>query len=155
MSFSPSSPVSGAAVPGFTTPTYTLTTDVAATVNAKQFAVTALGGTQTGVDAHSVSKPFTLTFVRPVTLKAMPSPNPVTGQYPVSIPVNKYLFITRKGVNCVAGVTRPLVVRLEIGVPVGSDTYEPEDVKAAISAAIGTLYQQASGIAQTCLDGIM
>lgn len=155
MSFSPSSPVTGAPVTGFTSPTYTLTADAARTNNAKQYAVTAIGGTQTGVDAHSVSKPFTITFVRPSELRALPPVNPVTGQLPASIPTNKYQIVIRKGVQVNATNVRPLTVRVEVAVPAGADIADAEDVKAAISAAIGVLNQQSSGIAQTLIDGIM
>lgn len=155
MSFNPSSPVNGATVSGFTSPTYTLTADAARTNNAKQFAVTAVGGTQVGVDAHSVSKPFTVTFVRPQELRSLPAANPITGQLPATIPTNKYQLIVRKGVQVNASSVRSLTVRMEVSVPAGADIAEPEDVKAAISAAIGVLYQQSSGIAQTLLDGIM
>jgi hypothetical protein len=64
MSFAPTSPVTGAAQSGLTAPTYTLTADVAPAQNAKQYAVTALGGTQTGVISHSVAAPFTLAMFR-------------------------------------------------------------------------------------------
>lgn len=43
MSFAPSSPVTGAAVTGLTSPTYSLTTDVAPSLNGKQYAITAVG----------------------------------------------------------------------------------------------------------------
>lgn len=97
MSFAPSSPVTGAAVSGLTSPTYTIAVDVAPSINGKQYAVTALGGTQAGVDVNTVSKPFTLSFFRPVALKTLPSVNPVTGVIK-NIPMNQYKLITRKGV---------------------------------------------------------
>jgi hypothetical protein len=68
MAYSPTSPVTGAAQTGLTSPTYTLSTDVAPSINGKQHAITALGGTQTGVNSHSVAAPFTCTFVRPQPL---------------------------------------------------------------------------------------
>lgn len=59
MSFTLTSPITGAAQTGFTSPTYTLTSDLAPDNNGKQVAVTALGGTQVGVTTHSVAAPFT------------------------------------------------------------------------------------------------
>lgn len=155
MSFNPASPVTGAAVVGFTTPTYTFVTDTPPSINGKQFAVTALGGTQTGVEVHTVSKPFTLSFFRPVNLRTLPAANPVTGVIK-DVPVNTYKFITRKGVE--PGVNQSsLVARITttIDVPAGSDTYDAPDLKAMISAHFGVGSNQASGIADTILSGIL
>lgn len=155
MSFNPSSPVSGAAVSGFTSPTYTLSTDTAPSPNGKQYAVTALGGTQANVDTHSVSKPFTLTFFRPANLRTLPQANPVTGVIK-SIPVNQYKLITRKGVVPAAN-QNPMVGRITtiIEIPAGSESYEVEDVKALISAHFGAGYANASGIADTVINGLL
>lgn len=155
MSFAPTSPVTGATVSGLTSPTYTLTTDVAPNINGKQYAVSALGGTQTGVDVNSVSKPFTLTFFRPQQLKVLPAPNPTTGVVK-SIPVNTYKLVSRKGaVPSVNQTTQVARITTTIDVPAGTDTYEPEELRAMISAHFGTLYQQASGIADTILTGVL
>lgn len=155
MSFNPSSPVTGAAVSGLTTPTYTLTSDSAPNNNGKQFAVTALGGTQTGVDAHTVAKPFTLTYFRPAVLRTLPQANPTTGVIK-EVPINSHKVITRKGVAPASG-QNPVVAKITtiIDVPAGSETYEPEDVKAMISLHAGALSAQASGIADTVITGIM
>lgn len=155
MSFNPSSPVTGAAVSGLTSPTYTLAADVAPSINGKQYAVTALGGTQTNVDVNSVSRPFTLTFFRPANLRVLPAPNAVTGVIK-DVPMNTYKLITRKGVA--PGVNQNSVVAritTTIDVPAGSDTYEPEDLKAMISAHFGMGYVQASGIADTVTTGVL
>jgi len=155
MSFAPTSPVTGATVSGLTSPTYTLTTDVAPNINGKQYAVSALGGTQTGVDVNSVSKPFTMTFFRPQQLKVLPSPNPTTGVIK-SIPINSYKFISRKGaVPSVNQTTQVARITTTIDVPAGTDTYEPEELRAMLSAHVGTLSQQASGIADTILTGVL
>lgn len=155
MSFAPTSPVTGATVSGLTSPTYTFVTDVAPSINGKQFAVTALGGTQTGVDVNSVSKPFTFTFFRPSSLKVLPAPNPTTGVIK-SIPVNTYKFITRKGaVPAVNQSTQVARITTVIDVPAGTDTYEPEELRALISSHVGTLSQQASGIADTIITGVL
>lgn len=155
MSYTPTTPVTGALVAGLTTPTYTLTTDVAPSINGKQHAVSALGGTQTGVDVNSVSKPFTISFFRPAQLKTLPQPNPVTGIIK-NIPMNTYKLITRKGVQPAANqVTMTAKITTIIEVPAGSDTYEPEDLRAMISAHFGVGSQQASGIADTVISGVI
>lgn len=155
MSFNPASPVTGAVVTGLTSPTYTLTTDVAPSMNGKQFAVSALGGTQAGVDVNTVSKPFTITFFRPQVLRTLPQINPVTGVMK-GIPVNTYKLITRKGavpaVNQQSQVARITTI---IEVPAGVDTYEPEELRAMVSSHFGVGWAQADGIAQTVLTGVL
>lgn len=155
MSFAPTSPITGAAVSGLTSPTYTIAADVAPSINGKQYAVTALGGTQTGVDTNTVSKPFTITFFRPVALKTLPQINPTTGVIK-NIPMNQYKLITRKGAQPAANQML-MVARITtiIEVPAGSDTYEPEELRAMISSHAGTMWAQASGIADTVITGVL
>jgi len=154
MSYNPTTPVTGTAQTGFTTPTYTLSVDVAQDTNGKQHAVTAIGGTQAGVTTHSVSSPFTITFVRPKTLKLLP-PAGVNGQFS-SIPNNVYRLIVRKGVTpALNNPTRVASVDVSITVPAGSDTYDAANLRALLSAAIGTLSQVSAGLGDTVTSGIM
>lgn len=147
--------ITGAAVPGFTTPTYTPTPDTSPAQNGKQWAITALGGTQANVDLNTVSKPFTISFFRPAVLRSLPQANPVTGVVK-NIPVNTYKMVTRKGaVPSVNQVPQLVKITTTFEVPAGVDTYEPEDLKAAISAHIGALSQQSSGIADTLVSGVL
>jgi len=155
MAYSPSTPVTGAAVAGFTAPTYTLSADVAPDVNGKQHAISALGGTQAGVTVHSVASPFTVTFTRPKNFKMLGLPNPVTGKI-ASVPRNVYQLLLRKGVTPAANQAAvSMIIRTTIEVPAGSDTYDAANVKAAISAMIGTLSQVSSGVGDTVLTGVM
>lgn len=149
------SPLTGGAQTGFTTPTYTHVPDVAPENNGKQIAVTAIGGTQAGVDISSVSRPFTVTFVKPKILKVLGTPNPLTGIIG-NVPNNTYKLITRKGVLPLAGQpNRTMLVTTIIEVPAGSDLADPANVRAALSAHIGSLSQQSAGIGDTATSGIM
>lgn len=155
MAFAPASPVTGATVTGLTTPTYTLVSDTPPNANSKQYAISALGGTQTGVDVNSVSKPFTLTMFRPPVLRAVPQVNPVTGILK-NVPVNSYKVITRKG--AAPGTNQsPLVARITtiIDVPAGCDTFEAEEIRAMCSLHFGVLNAQSDGIASTVLTGVL
>lgn len=155
MTVSISSPVTGGAQTGLTSPTYTLTTDIAPSPNGKQYAVSALGGTQTNVDVHSVSKPFTVSVFKPQVLRILPAANPVTGIIK-SIPTNTYKVIVRKGANSNANNTpKPILITGVIEVPAGVDTYEPEELRAALSLFIGTLSQVSSGLGDTCVTGLL
>lgn len=155
MSFAPATPVVGAAVTGLTTPDYTIAADVAPSINGKQYAVTALGGTQTGVDVNTVSKPFTISFFRPQVLRGLPAVNPTTGVIK-NVPMNTYKLITRKGV--LPAVNQSLMVAritTTIEIPAGADNYEPEEIRALISAHFGCGWEQANGIASTVITGVL
>lgn len=155
MTMSLTSPVTGSAQTGFTSPTYTLTTDIAPSPNGKQYAVTGLGGTQASVDSHSASKPFTISVFKPQQIKTLPAANPITGIIK-SVPVNTYKVITRKGaapaVNQVPQIARITSV---IDVPAGTDTYEPEELRAMLSAHIGALTQMSAELGNTLVTGII
>lgn len=147
--------VTGAAQTGLTTPGYTLTVDTPPDVNAKQSAVTALTGTQIGVDAHSVSRPFTLTVFRPKVMAALGKPNPTTGLV-ASVPNNTYKVITRKGVTpLVDQPSKTAMIRTDLEIPAGSDVADPANLRAMLSAHIGFLSQLSAGIGDTTINGVI
>lgn len=149
--------ITGAAQTGFTTPGYTLTVDNPPDLNAKQSAVSAVTGTQAGVDAHSVARPFTCSVFRPKSFNVLGKPNPITGLI-TSVPRNIYKIITRKGVYPLAGQPSVVaVVRTEIEVPAGADIADPANVRAMLSAHIGLLGTSgvSAGIGDTAVTGLM
>jgi hypothetical protein len=149
------SPVTGSAQTGLTSPTYTVVADTPPNASSKQYAVTALGGTQTGVDVHGASKPFTVTFQRPPVIRAAPLANPVTGVMPNS-PRNTYSVLVRKGVAPGTGQNpQVMVLRCDLGVVAGADLVEPEDIRAALSLLIGSLSQQSAGLGDTLVNGLL
>lgn len=155
MAFAPTSPITGAAQTGLTSPTYTITADTAPDNNGKQYAVTALGGTQTGVVAHSVASPFTHTFKRPKVLKTLGMPNPNTGMIR-DVPRNNYELLTRKGVIPAAGQpAQVMIIRTIIEVPAGADSYDAVSVRAAQSSHNGLIAQVTSGIGDTTVTAIL
>lgn len=156
MSFSPASPVTGAPGTSLTSPTYTLSSDTPPDANSIQKAVTAIGGTQTGVDASSsVSKPFTITFSRPASFKALPAVNPVTGVLP-RVPMNVWKLLTRKGVTPLAGqAPQNMTIRTEISVPAGADTADAPNVRAALSLHAGVLWEQSNEIDTSLTTGVL
>ena len=156
MSITWASPITGQPQTGLTSPTYTNVADTAPPGNpGKQVAVTALGGTQTGVNVHSVAAPFTLNFTRPGTLKVLGVPNPVTGVVAV-VPKNTYKLITRKGVLPLAGQAyQTMLVTTSIDVPAGADLADSANVRAALSAHFGALVQQSAGVGDLCVNGVL
>lgn len=146
--------ITGSAQTGFTTPGYTTSVDTAVDINSKQVAVTAISGTQAGVDAHSISRPFTLAYTRPKQFQSLGKPNPVTGLIG-TVPRNTHKVLVRKGVTPLAGQPSQIAVaRVELEIPAGSDIADPANLRALISATIGTLQSISAGLGDTVITGI-
>lgn len=149
------SPITGLAQTGLTSPTYTHVTDVAPDTNGRQVAVSALGGTQSGVLVHSAASPFTLTFARPKVFKTLGPVNPQTGALR-QVPRNVWKLITRKGVIPLAGQPASvMLVTTILEVPAGSEVADPNGIRAALSAHFGALSQQSAGFGDSVVSGIL
>lgn len=156
MSFTLTSPVTGGAQTGFTSPTYTLVADQApSNIIGKQYAVSAIGGTQTGVDtSSSPSKPFTITLSRPSVLRTLTAVDPVTGVLR-SVPRNVYVIRTRKGVLPLTGQAAvPMQIVTNIEVPAGADSADAPNVRAALSLHIGSINSISASIGDTAVTGV-
>lgn len=152
MAFAPTSPITGAALTGLTSPTYTVVTDTPPAINAKQFAVSALGGTQTGVTVHSIGSPFTVTAFRPQKFKVLGSPN-ASGVIS-TFPRNTFEFLVRKGMSVAAN--QPIQVgwaRLSVSIPAGNDVYDKVNYLAMMSALIGLLNANAQQVVDCTVTG--
>jgi hypothetical protein len=155
MTFALSTPITGAAQTGFTAPTYTLISAQAPDVNAKQWAVSALGGTQAGVDVHSVARPFTITGWIPRFFKSLGKPNPTTGLVS-SVPMNSYKVVGRKGVLPLAGQPNAIAVcTVILDIPAGSDVADAANIKGLLSAVFGAVAQQSAGLGDMALNGVL
>lgn len=155
MAISLTSPITGQAQTGLTSPTYTIVTDVAPDWNAKQWAVSALGGTQTNVRVHSASDPFTLTVFRPKAFAQLGKPNPTTGVVKF-VPMNLWRILVRKGVYPLAGQSSvPASIDMRMSIPAGSDLADPTNLRAMLSAAFGAAVQQSAGIGDSVVTGTM
>jgi len=149
------SPVTGSAQTGLTAPTYTNVSDIAPDANMKQYAVTALGGTQTGVTVHAASSPFTITFVRPKVFKPLGKANPVTGVIS-NVPKNTWKIHVRKGVLPLAGQAyQTMLMTVNIDVPAGADIADAANIRAAFSMLIGSLTQVSSAFGDSVVTGIL
>lgn len=154
MSIALTSPVTGSAQTGFTSPTYTHVADTAPDANGKQYAVTALGGTQAGVTVNSVSSPFTTTFWKPKFARMMGKMNSLG--YVVGNPVNVYKHVTRKGVQPAANqLNQNMIITTTISVPAGAENYDAANMRAALSLHIGALNQQSAGIGDLANTGVL
>lgn len=147
--------VTGAAQTGLTNPTYTTAADTAVDSNVKQAVVITLGGTQTGVDTHSISRPFTLSVARPKQFNALGKPNPTTGLIS-NVPYNEYRAKTVKGVSPLAGQpAKNMIIETTVKIPAGADLADAPNIRAALSAHIGTLTGVSSGLGDTTVNGVL
>lgn len=152
MAINVSSPITGGAQTGFTSPTYTVSLDSSPS-NCKQWTVTAAGGTQTGVTVHSISAPFTISFWRPLIYKLLQWITTALGVQPKSIPRNTHKLIVRKSVSLSASVTSIAVATVELSIPAGAETSDPANCRAMLSALVGALNQQSAGWGDTLVSG--
>lgn len=147
------SPITGGAQTGFTTPTYTIVADNNPSNNGKQWVVTALGGTQAGVTAHTAADPFTISFFKPIAYKVLNFVSSTVFRKP---PRNTYTVIVRKGVAFLSGQPRDiLMIKTTIDIPSGADTLEAANVRAALSALVGSLNQQSAGLGDSCVSNTL
>lgn len=147
-------PVTGGSQTGLTSPTYTITLDVAPTALGRQYAVTALGGTQTSVRTHSASDPFTVTTERPASFRTPPAL--ASGQTLGNVPRNKYVVRVRKGVIPVVGqAAQPMNIECIIAVPAGADAADAVNIRAGLSLLIGALSQFSAGLGDTVVTGVL
>lgn len=152
--FSPSSPVTGSVTTGFTSPTYSLTTDNPPNAYSKAYAVTTIGGTQAGVDSQSASRPFSIVAYRPQNIRILSAVD--NNGVLRSVPYNTYGIRTTKGLTVLAGqASRNGTVNSSISVPAGADLADAPNVKAMIGAHAGVFNQQANGMADTALTGTL
>ncbi len=147
------SPITGAAQTGFTSPTYTIVADKFPGTNGNQYAVTALGGTQTGANAATADKPFTISVERPSNIK-------VQGVNAAGVTTspgrNKYTVRTRKGMPAVSGQPALLaLMETTISLPVGAESVSPAEIRAMVSAHLGALSQASAGLGDTVVTGVL
>jgi len=149
------SPITGGAITGFTAPTYTITADYPPNSWSQQFAVTAIGGTQAGVDTTStVSRPWTLTVSKPQNMRQL---NAVDSNNVLrSLPRNTFGTLLRKGLTVLSGQpSQTALFRAEFVLPAGSDTADAPNIKGAVSCFVGALSQATNNLVTLFTTGVM
>jgi len=141
-----STAVTGTVLNGFTLPTYTLTTDQAPLVNARQSFVSALGGTQTSVRTHGASDPFTVTVIKPKSFLGLPKLGSLQGSLgPVGR--NKTTINIRKGTIPLTG-QNPQISELTIDSKIiaGSELNDTANLAAMYSLGSALLAREAANL---------
>lgn len=155
MGFSPDLSITGpTTITGLTNPTYTWVSDFAPDNSSRQWAVSALGGTQTNVRTHTNGDPFTFT-IRKSPYRGLGAKNPVTGAYG-TVPKNKIECLTRKGVYIdSAGVVQVVNIRTIAEIPAGAEQADAINIKAAIANHHGVLTEEINDYVDTLITGLI
>lgn len=154
MTWSPDGTATGGAQLGLTTPTYTYTTDVAPAANARQYVVTTLGGTQTGVRTHTAGDPFSLRVTRQ-PYKALPA-KLQNGMYAGNVPLNKTEWLLKKGLKIdSSGTIRAGYWRVSAEIPAGAESNDDINIQAMTSFIIGILSEESADVGETIKTGVI
>lgn len=153
MSIALSSPVSGSAQTGFTSPTYTVTADSAPDQFGKQWAVSGVGGAGNTPNVNSPSGPFTWTFIRPKVYRPQGPLN--SAGFPTTFPRNVWKIITRKGASPYSGgPSITMLMETTISVPAGIDQSDPVAIRAMLSMHLGSLTQVSAAAGDAIVLGV-
>jgi hypothetical protein len=154
MAISLAGSVTGTAQTGFTTPGFTIVTDQPPAWNAKQWAISALTGTQTGASATSQSSPFIFIAYRPVAFTPVGRVNP-QGVL-VNNGFNNWAFVVKKGMIPLAGQAPQVATfTLNMKIPAGADLASPGEIKSALSLLFGAVTQVSAGTGDSLISGTM
>jgi hypothetical protein len=155
MSLAPASPIVGAAMTGLTSPTYTVTLDSPPNSHSKQYAVTAIGGTQTGVTIHSPSSPFILMLQRPAQFKQLAQVNPVTGKL-MTVPRNTWrLLVVKGGLPMADQAPANIVFRAEFAIPAGVEINDTANLAALLSFLGGLFWVDGNDLRACFTSGLL
>lgn len=151
MTMSLTSPVTGAAQTGLTSPSFTLVAGSAPDTNGRQYAVSAISVTPASTDVNTASRPFTITAWWPKLVKALQY---IAGSgRNVSVPMNVYKWVTRKGVTCHADLPPVIMlVTTTAEIPAGADTSDATAIRLALSQHGGAVAQASAEFGNTCVS---
>jgi len=151
MTLALSTPVTGAAQTGLTSPSFTLVSASAPDSNGRQYAVSAISVTPASTDVNTASRPFTITAWWPKVVRFL--------QYitnsgrSISVPVNAYKWVTRKGVTCHADLPpQQLLITTTAEVPAGADALDATAIRLALSQHFGAVAQSSAEFGNTCVS---
>jgi hypothetical protein len=131
-----------------------LVEDTTVEPNSRQWVVTALGGTQTGVRPHTAGDPFTI-LIRRSPYKARPAKNPVNGSYG-TVPKNRIEILQRKGVYIDSSNTVEVMnLRLIAEIPAGAESNDAVNIRAAVSSFLGLLTEESADYGDTLITAII
>lgn len=136
-----------------TAATYSFTADMANDLRSKVFVVSAAGGTQAGVNTHTVDAPKQFIVKKPAVFQQPSAYNVTTGKYG-RVPKNITRVIGRGSANVAAGQVELIPITLDIPIPAGAMTYDRPNVEASVLFFIAALYDQKEELIAALRDGL-
>jgi len=136
-----------------TAATYTYSADMANDNRSKVYVVTSLGGTQTGVSAHTVDAPKMFIIKKPAVFQQPSAYNTVSGRYG-KVPKNVTRVLFKGSAKVAANQWELLPISLDIGVPAGATSYDRANVDASVCAFIAALWDQKEELCVALYDGL-
>lgn len=153
MPISLTGPTAAVTTDTLTAATYTFVSDMASDNRSKVFVVSALGGTQAGVVAHTVDSPKMFIVKKPANYVQPSGYNVTSGRYS-KVPKNVTRVLFRGSAKVAANQWETMPISLDIGVPAGATGYDRANVDASLSAFIAALWDQKEELAKALYDGL-
>lgn len=148
------SSVTGTAISGLTSPSFTLVVDNTPDPYKRKSYVSAIGGSNPSVTKHSISSPFYMEGVRGAKMLPQPPFNAVTGMFKENVPKNKVRLYFRKGLTVLSGAPLDFGdIDITVRVPAGAEQNDQVNVAAMYSLAAAALAQMAQGMFDTSVTG--
>lgn len=152
MAISLTGPTAALTTTTLTSATFTFAADMATDNRSKVFVVSAMGGTVTGANIHTVDAPKQFIVKKPAVFAQPSAYNQVSGRWG-KVPKNVTRIIGRGSCNVAANQVEVIPISMDIGVPAGGTTYDRVNVEASVAAFIAALYDQKEEIIQALYDG--
>jgi hypothetical protein len=132
--------------------TYTFSRDGSNDMRSLVYSITATGGTQAGVQKHTAEAPKQFIVRRPANYAQPSNFNSVSGKYG-KVPNNVTRITGRGSAKISATQWAAVPISMDIGVPAGATSYDPDNVEASFMMFIAALYDQKEEICQAIIDG--
>lgn len=152
MSISLAGPTAAVTTAALTSATYTFTAALANDNRSKAFIMSSFGGTQTGVQAHTVDAPKKFVVKNPSQFLQPSGYNVSSGRYG-KVPKNSTRVVGTGSAKVSATQWETIPIALDIAVPAGSLSYDRANVEASVLMFIAALYDQKEEIIQALYDG--
>jgi len=137
-----------------TAATYSFIPDMANDARSKVYVVSAIGGTQPGVNAHTADLPKLIVFKKPANWAVLGGYSATTGRW-ARVPKNTFRVVGKIGVLVAAGQTEIMTLGLDIPIPAGALSYDQANTEAGIVMFLQGIINQLPGFIATTKTGLM
>lgn len=144
-------PTAAATTATLTAATYTFTAALASDNRSKAYIMSSFGGTQTGVQAHTVDAPKKFVVKNPAQFLQPSGYNVTSGRYG-KVPKNSTRVVGTGSAKVTATQWETIPMSLDMAIPAGAMSYDRANVEASVLMFIAALYDQKEEIIQALYD---